>query len=226
MTPRCLRFGHALVAMGCLLAVTPALAQSRNQARSPVRPPVLVRATVDAGLETFAASESFKAVFDSASAPVFGGGISVLTRPGLFADLRISRVRTSGQRVVVLDGTVYPLGVPNTLTVTPVEISAGFRWHRRNWKVNPYLGGGMGWHRVSEQATAGIGSDNAPRTFAGFQALGGMDLPLGRWLTAAGEVRWTSVPGALDHTNSVGTAFGESNLGGASVLARVIIGRH
>ncbi len=226
MTQRRLWRWCLLTALGCLLAVAPALAQSRHAARGPIRPELVIRVAVDAGLETFTATESFKAVFDSARAPVFGGGIAVLTRPGLFGDIRLSRIRKSGQRVVVLDGTVYPLGVSNTLTITPVEVSAGYRWQRRGWKAHPYLGGGMGWHRVSEMATAATGSDDAPHTFTGFQLIGGLDLPLGRWVAAAGEVRWRTIPGALDHANSVGNALGESNLGGVDVLARVIIGRH
>jgi len=214
-----------VVVLCVALLATTAAAQSGRSARTPSGPALVLRGFADAGLESFHAADSFRAVFGSPSAPVVGGGVSLLTRHGLFGEVRLSRVRKTGERVIVLDGTVYPLGVPNTVSLVPLEVSAGYRWNRRGWRTVPYVGGGVGWHRYRETAPAAIGAEESVSTFTGVQVAGGVEVPLSRWLAAGGEVRWSSVPGALDGPNSVGAALGESNLGGLGVLARVVIGR-
>jgi hypothetical protein len=56
--------------------------------------------------------------------------------------------------------------------------------------------------------------------------MGGAEVRIRRWLGVAGEAQFTTVPDALG-TNATGVSstFGETNLGGATFRAKVVIGR-
>jgi len=49
---------------------------------------------------------------------------------------------------------------------------------------------------------------------------------MSRWLAVAGEAQWAVVPNALGGPNSIGGEFGKTSLGGTSVRAKIVIGRH
>ena len=56
--------------------------------------------------------------------------------------------------------------------------------------------------------------------------VGGAEFRIRRWLAAAGEAQWTTVPDALGkNATGVSSTFGETNLGGATFRAKVVIGR-
>ena len=97
-----------------------------------------------AGTITFAAQDSFDAVFGTHSGPVYGGGARVgLPWGGLFAEVSASRFRDTGERVFVFNGTRIPLGISTTVAVTPIEVSAGWQFKlRKAPKLTPYVAGG------------------------------------------------------------------------------------
>ena len=97
------------------------------------------------GRINFTASESFDAIVGEPSGTIFGGGARVgLPLGGLFVDVGAWRYRGEGERVFVADDQVFRLGIPVEITVTPIELSGGWRFRiRRAPNFVPYAGGGL-----------------------------------------------------------------------------------
>ncbi|HEY1305316.1 MAG TPA: outer membrane beta-barrel protein [Vicinamibacterales bacterium] len=173
-----------------------------------------------------AASETFKAVTGSPSGVVFGGGVEAIFAEGLFVNVRASRFQKDGSRVFVLNGEVFDLGIATTVRVTPIEISAGYRFKVGRRQVVPYLGGGVGWYRYSETADFAAAGDDVQETHTGYHVLGGAEYRVSRLFGVAGEIEWSIVPDALgQNPNSVSAAFDETSLGGTTFLVKFIVGR-
>lgn len=220
-SPRSLLLTAVAVVLACGARVE---AQPRRPPARPTGPAVVVRGFADIGIETFAASESFRTIFGTPSGRIVGGGVSIVERHGFFGELRISRFQSTGERVFALNGQVFRLGIANDVSLTPVELTGGVRWDRRAWTAVPYIGAGVGWHRYTE-SSLGAGADQVSQSFAGFHMSGGVEFPLSRWLAVAGEAQWAVVPNALGGPNSIGAEFGETSLGGTSARAKIVIGR-
>jgi len=179
-----------------------------------------------AGQFTFAATKSFDAVLGTAAGPIFGGGATIgLPLGGLFVDVGAWRLAQSGERVLVLDGQVIPLGIPLDVTIVPIEISAGWKFRiRRLPGLIPYAAGGytsFGYQETSSFAGAG---EDVDERFGGYHLRGGAEFKITRWLGVAGELAWTTVADAIG-SGGVSAAFNEDNLGGTSFRARITVGR-
>ncbi len=204
---------------------SPASAQTRRPSPSPQRT-ISFRGFGDLGSTTFSASESFKAILGSASGLVFGGGGDVVLPQNVFFEVRASRFRESGHRVFVFDGEPFDVGIDTTVTVRPLEFSAGYRFGLPGSRVVPYAGGGIGWHHYQETSTFATNNEDVDETFHGYHLLGGAEVRINRWLAAAGEAQWTTVPDALGKDASgVSSDFDETNLGGVTLRAKMVIGR-
>jgi opacity protein-like surface antigen len=180
----------------------------------------------DVGAMRFSATDSFDAVFGSPVGIVFGGGGGVVLPQNIFIDVRASRFKKDGQRVFVNDGDVFELGITNTVTITPFEISAGYRFGRSRDVVRPYAGGGVSWYRYEETDQFATADESFKDTYTGFHLLGGAEIRVSKWLGIAGEAAWTTVPNGLgQQPGSVGTGFDETDLGGTTFRAKVVIGR-
>jgi opacity protein-like surface antigen len=184
-----------------------------------------IRGFADVGSTTFTAKESFDAVLGTSRGLVFGGGVEAMLPFDLFAGLRASRFRKDGERVFVFGDEVFGLGIPTTVTITPLEITGGYRVAR--WRrVVPYGGGGVGFHRYEESSTFAQGSENVKESFTGYHLLGGVEVRASNWIGVGGELQWTTVPDALGQDpNSVASEFDESDLGGVTFRLKVVIGR-
>lgn len=179
-----------------------------------------------AGRITFTSADSFDAIVGSPSGPLAGGGIRVgLPLGGLFVDVGAWRFRADGERVFVNGADVFPLGIPVTIAVTPVEVSAGWQFRlRRLPRFRPYVAAGvtsMSYRETSQFATA---SENVEERFSGYHLLGGAEFRLARWLGVAGEAAWTTVPDAIGE-QGVSAAFNETDLGGTSLRLKITVGR-
>jgi len=180
----------------------------------------------DIGAEKFTAADSFNAIFGSSVGVVFGGGAGVVLPQNIFIDARASRFKKDGHRVFVNNGDVFDLGITDTVTITPFEISAGYRFGRTRDTVRPYAGGGISWYKYEETGQFATSTEATQNTFRGFHLLGGAEFRVSKWLGVAGEAAWATVPNALgQEATSVGAAFNETDLGGATFRAKVIIGR-
>jgi outer membrane protein W len=180
----------------------------------------------DLGVTVFTASDSFKAALGSSVGVVFGGGAGVVLPQQIFVDVRASRFKKSGSRTVVANGEVFDLGISNAITITPLEVTGGFRFGRLRDQTRPYVGAGISWYRYSETDEFATTSESVSKTFTGFHVLGGAEFRVHRYFGIAGEVAWATVPNALgEEPSSVGSPFGETDLGGATVRVKVVIGR-
>ena len=185
-----------------------------------------VRGFADLGLTFFTANESFKAVTGSSNGFVFGGGAGVILPQKIFADVHASRFKKDGTRVIVVDGKVFDLGIKNTITITPVEITAGYRFGTQRDTLRPYAGGGISWYRYSETDEFATSSEQTMQSYTGFHLLAGAEYRVHRFFGVAGEAAWARVPNALgQQPTSVGSAFDEDDLGGATIRVKLVIGR-
>ena len=126
-----------------LLMATLASAQSPAPRREPAPRRVTARFFADAGVEMLHAVDSLHAIFDRNSAGSFGGGLRVVLPRGLFADVRAGRFQMTGERTFLFEGRSYPLGVSDTLTVIPIQVSVAARTGRLGARAVPYVGGGV-----------------------------------------------------------------------------------
>jgi opacity protein-like surface antigen len=205
---------HVSVAALILMAATTANAQAQG---------FMLRGFGDLGATTFSAEQSFNAILGSKSGLVFGGGVEAVERQ-LFLSVRASRFRKTGQRVFVFEGEQFDLGIPTTITVTPVELTGGYRFGFST-RFIPYAGAGVGWHGFRERSEFAASEEDVDDRFTGFHLLGGAEVRLTRWIGLAGELQWATVPDAMgDDPNSVSHEFNESNLGGTSVRFKIIVG--
>jgi len=185
----------------------------------------MLRGFGDIGSTTFTAKKSFDAVLGSDSGLVFGGGVEAVLPQRVFVNLRASRFREVGQRVFLFNGEQFDLGIPTTITVTPVELTGGYRFDV-GWRVVPYGGAGLGWHRYEEISRFANADENIDERFTGYHIVGGAEFRLARWIAAAAEAQWATVHDALGgDSNSVSHEFNESDLGGVTFRLKVVIGR-
>lgn len=179
-----------------------------------------------AGRVTFTAADSFDAILGSPSGPLVGGGVRLgLPLGGLFVDVGAWRFRGDGERVFVDGATVFPLGIPVAITVTPLEISAGWQFRlRRLPRLRPYVAGGFTSYRYEETSDFATITENVAERYRGYHVLGGAEVRVARWLGLAGEVTWTTVPDAMGEAG-VSAAFDETDLGGSTMRLKITIGR-
>ena len=206
-----------------LLMATVASAQSPAPRREPAPRRVTARFFADAGVEMLHAVDSLHAVFDRNSTGSIGGGLRVVLPKGLFADVRASRLQMTGERTFLFEGRSYPLGVADTLTVIPIQVSVAVRAGRPGARAVPYMGAGAGWYRASEQSAFSGPGESAERTTPGIHLMGGADVRLWKRFGLGGEVEWSHVPDGLAGTG-VATSLQDTNLGGVSVRMRLLVG--
>jgi hypothetical protein len=174
---------------------------------------------------SFSASESFDAVLGGSTGTIFGGGAEVgLPWGGLYVGVGAWRFSQDGERVFVSGSEVFPLGIPLTVDVTPVEITGGWRFKNVWSRFVPYAGGGWSSYAYKETSQFADATENVDERFNGWHILGGAEFRVTRWLGVAGEIAFTSVPDALG-MGGASEAFDETNLGGTSYRLKISVGR-
>ena len=169
-----------------------------------------------------AAGSTFQAVLGTSQATEFGGGLS-LTQGSYFIDVTARRFAKDGERVFVQNGQVYQLGIPTSVTMTPIDVSAGYRF-RPLGRLRPYLGGGYTRLKYEESADFAASGDDVSESFNGFHLVGGGEWRLARFIGIATEAAWTRIGKAIGDAGA-SQAFGEDDLGGTSVRLKLVIGR-
>ena len=174
---------------------------------------------------SFTASESFDAIFGSSTGTIFGGGAEVgLPFGGLYFGVGAWRYNQDGERVFISGSEVFPLGIPLTVEITPVEITGGWRFKNISSRIVPYVGGGWSSYAYKETSQFADPDENVDERFNGWHLLGGVEFKATRWLGVGGEIAFTSVPDALGLA-AASEAFDETNLGGTSYRLKISIGR-
>jgi hypothetical protein len=174
---------------------------------------------------SFSASESFDAVFGSSTGVIFGGGAEVgLPLGGLYVGVGAWRYSNDGERVFVSGSEVFPLGIPLSVEITPVEVTGGWRFKQISPRLVPYVGGGWSSYAYKETSEFAEAGETVEERFNGFHILGGVEFRATPWLGIGGEIAFSSVPDALG-AGGVSGEFDEDNLGGTSYRLKISVGR-
>lgn len=177
------------------------------------------------GQTWFTAGSTFDAVLGSKTGIDYGGGLSVTDGPG-YIEIGARRFKKDGERVFVTDnGQVFRLGIPTSITMTPLDITAG--WRFRPWfaqRLRPHVGVGYTRLRYEETADFAQDGDDVKESFNGFHLVGGGEFRLHRLVGLTAEVAWTSIANAIGE-GGASKAFDEDNLGGTSARLKLVIGR-
>jgi hypothetical protein len=205
------------VSIVVLLCALPARAQSANT--------VGVRGFGLVGNVTFTANETFDAVFGSNNGLIFGGGGQVLLPLNIYVEAGAWRFQREGERVFIgPNDEIFGLGIPLDVSVTPLEITGGYRITQLARRVVPYAGFGYTALRYKETSEVANDDEDVDETFSGFHIVGGVEYQVKRWLAIGGEVGWTSVADAIGN-GGVSAHFNEDNLGGTSLRVKIAVGR-
>lgn len=231
--------GHSA---GAGAQVSPAPAPGRRE------PVLRLRAAGTVGFIGFAAADTFKALYGSSTGLTLGGAVQVVHRHGWFAQVDVSHYRATGERVFVSGTDLFRLGIASRVTMTPIEVTGGYRLTRRPRapgaprrvppgrgaatprrpsrfaSLVPYGGAGVGAVRLTERADFAVAGDDVEETHRSYHIVGGVEIPVRGWLAAGVDAGYRWVPGALG-SGGVSKEFGETDLGGFVVRARVIVGR-
>lgn len=181
----------------------------------------MIRAFGHVGETLFTASNSFEALFGASHALTLGGGAQVVLPSGLFVQGAVDRSSKTGARVIASNQQLFRTAVSDTVRLTPVEFTVGYREARSNRAIG-YVGAGAGWQSLTEQSPS-LATDVRSRK-ASMHLLGGAEYRVSRMLWLAGEVNWTAVPKGLD-AGGIGGVFSETDRGGTSFRLKVLVGR-
>jgi hypothetical protein len=215
------------------VVVVPAMAMAQTRPSPPAkqparRPPakknpIGFRAYVGWDFEALTASKSFDAVTGSSSFNGPAGGFEVLNLwHKVFVRVTFAHMSQDGQRVFVNNGQVFPLNIPLTVGMTPIELGAGFRHVTdKKGRYTVYAGVSALFLKYSETMTGGTSDDNTNKTFTGVTLFGGLERRFKKYVVAGVEAQYRGVPNAIG-TAGVSQAFNETNLGGFAV--RVLFG--
>ncbi|HJZ77877.1 MAG TPA: outer membrane beta-barrel protein [Vicinamibacterales bacterium] len=200
---------------GCFALAAPAAAQEP--------PAISIRPFVFGSIQSFAATDTFNAVFGQSYDPFFGGGVQVVVHDGFVVELAASRFKETGQRAFINNGQSFRLGIPLTAEIVPFEITGGYRF-KLSPRVRPYVAGGWGTYKYTETAEFNVDTENVATRHSGFVLNGGADFRLQTWISIGADVQYTHVPGILG-TGGVSQQAGEDDLGGVAARFKLIVGR-
>ena len=198
-----------LMFVSVLSAAAPAWAQT-----DPFDPPDEFRGRLFVHFEGQAvkAKQSFEAVTGSTMMTGIGVGLEVQNIwKGVFLRGAISKLSKSGETVFVDEGVVYPLGVPIDITMTPIEVAAGWRFKALG-RVVPYAGLGPMFLKHREEAEGDNSSESVNETFGGIALFAGIEVPVASIVSAGAELGLRKV--TVDSPGGTMRAFGENDLGG------------
>jgi len=182
-----------------------------------------IRPFVMGSQQQFAAVETFEAIFGTATQPFWGGGVQVTQEDRFYVELGASKFRKTGERAFRNTGQTFRVGIPLTVTITPFEITGGYRFHLGQ-RVVPYIGGGPGWYRYKETSNFSTDAENVNVRKTGLVVEGGVEFRLFRWVGAAADVHFAHIPGILGE-GGISKDAGEKDLGGVAARVKVIVGR-
>ena len=175
--------------------------------------------------QSFAAVDTYDAAFGKTYFPFFGGGGQVVFKGTYFVEITASRFQENGERSYFSGGKAFKLGIPLTATITPFEVTGGYRFRLPTLpRVRPYVAAGFGSYGYQETSSFADAGDNVDTRHAGFVVNGGAEFRLHRWVGVAVDVQYTHIPGILG-TGGVSQQTGESDLGGVAARFKAIVGR-
>lgn len=206
-------------------------AQTRPQprGRQPARPVapkprVGFGGYVTFGATTLAAKETFDAVAESRAPTLTVGGQVTNIWKSVFADVGVSNLSVDGERVFVLNGRVFQLGIPLEITVRTLDVSGGWRLSLWRNRLVPYAGAGISRLRYEETSEFAQSGEDVSESRVGPLLMAGAQVRVWRWVSAGGEIRWRRVRGILGDAG-VSAELDEDDAGGLSAGFRIFVGR-
>jgi len=192
---------------------------------SPDEPLISPRGFVLGSEQRFSAKTTFNAVFGREVQPFLGGGAQLAFRHGVFVEVSGSQFKKTGQRAFVSNGETFRLGIPLTATITPVELSVGYRRPVEDHEtIIPYVGAGVGWYSYKETSSFSDPNENVDTRKNGYLANVGVELRLHRWVGVAVDAQYTHIPDILG-TGGISKDANETDLGGIAARFKLIVGR-
>jgi hypothetical protein len=169
------------------------------------------------------ASKSADAVFGSAGGATYGGSLTYAFENGFYLEGGARYFSKTGQRVFVASpsGPVFPLGFPLTMRLVPIFLNIGYRFGGRG-PIVPYLAVGGSVTLFHEESTVAGEVSSQDSTKGGGQVLAGLEFGKGH-LRLAGEAAYAFVPNTVG-IGGVSKVYGEKDLGGFSVVGKLILG--
>ena len=167
------------------------------------------------------AKKSAQAVFDGSSGGgTFGGSVRFAIDKGFFIAAGARHFSKEGQRVAVVDptGPVFPLGHPLKVRLVPVYGQIGYRF-RHGRTLVPYLALGAGSTSFREESTVGGVTTEESQSKTSEHVAGGVEYGRGG-LRVGVELMFSTVPDTIG-VGGVSKVYGETNLGGLSVVGRI-----
>lgn len=177
-----------------------------------------VYAAVD--FDVLAAKQSYKAVLGSSNVTAFGGGADIDVWKHAFVRAAVTHASKIGSRVFVDSGQVFSLGIPITISWTPIELGGGWRFERPASRVTLYVGGAFVTLDYKETSNFAQAGDNVSKNLPGAEGFGGVEFGLGRWAAISAEAQYRTIPSALG-AGGASQDFNEKDAGGFT--ARVLI---
>ena len=215
----------ACVVLGLALAAPAAAQRPAPRPVAQPAPALSIRPFVFATEQSFAAIDTFDAGFGKTYGPFFGGGVQVVAHDSFFVEASVSRFRQTGERAYLSGGKAFKLGIPLTATITPLEVTGGYRFRLRRYpKLRPYIAVGVGSYSYEETSQFSEAGEDVDARHAGVVANGGAEFRLQRWVGLAVDVQYTHVPGILG-AGGVSQQAGESDLGGVAARVKLVVGR-
>ena len=212
-----------MVGVLALALASPLAAQTRTSGGGDQAPRLSFRPFVMATGERLAAKNTFEAVFGQSFEPFWGAGLQLALRDGLFVEVSASRFKKTGQRAFRANGKNFGLGIPLTTTITPFEVTGGYRF-ARSTRLIPYVGAGVGRYGYKETSDFSESGENVDTHHTGYFGVAGAELRVHRWVGVGVDVQFTHVAGILGQ-GGLSKDAGESDLGGIAARVKFMVGR-
>ena len=183
--------------------------------------PTVYRVFGEGAVEWFAATKSFEAIVGNATGVFYGGGVDVIFKGKYDVQLDITHYQKNGQRVIVFNNEVFPLGIAEKISITPVSLNLAYRFKKQH-RFTPYVGAGIGAYIYNENS--GLAGSDTKTTALSYQVLGGVESSLSKSLSLALEVQYQRATGVLGDSG-VSADYGEKDASGTSIRVKLLFGK-
>ncbi len=167
------------------------------------------------------AEKSAKAVFGSSGGVTFGGAVRYDVWRDVFVSAGVRTFSKEGERVFLTSpgAAIQKLGFPVSVRLTPILLSAGYRYSGGSW-VAPYVSVGAAITSYSEKSDVAGQSFDQDLTKTGFVGAVGLETARGR-LRGGVEVGYSTVSSAIG-VGGVSQVYGEDDIGGFHVVGKIM----
>jgi opacity protein-like surface antigen len=167
------------------------------------------------------AEKSAKAVFGSSGGVTFGGAVRYDVWRSVFVSAGVRTFSKEGERVFLTSpgAPIQKLGFPLSIRLTPILLSAGYRYTGWKW-VAPYVSAGAAITSYSEKSDVAGQNFDQDLTKTGFVGAVGLETNRGR-LRGGVEVGYSTVSSAIG-VAGISKVYGEDDIGGFHAVGKII----